>query len=306
MPIIARDRDYTQPQEQDAPEFEYPFEMNGDFSSFILRRRYKQTRAAFTANRPLPGTVADSEFAQAYLMATSGIAQTPTALVGFQRTFATIPADQITYGSRVITKPAVSTVGVAINLQSVTGSGTSSNLGANTEYNSHVWDTVNRRIYGPDANVSHAVSGGDLRVTWTAHGLAGTERISMGLVSSTRYLFSTGQYTIIDANTIDLLGFSFLAGSVNRAGKYLRDYTSGTDRVGIRLTQKFYLPGITAGISSPTSIPLPDVLLNDTSLLVALTTYLTGYQTYDATELIRWNDWPIYTQTLIEINMADL
>ena len=306
MPIIARDRDYTQPQEQDAPEFEYPFELNGDFSSFVLRRRYKQTRAAFTANRPLPGTVADSEFGQAYLMATTPQGTTPTALVAFQRTFATIPADQITYGSRVITKPAVSTVGIAINLQIVTGSGTSSNLGANYQYDSHIWDGVNRRTYGPMATVTDATSGGDCRVTWTGHGLAGTERLALGTNNSTHYLFASGQYTIVDSNRIDLTGWSSLTGSINRAGEYLRDYTSGTDRVGIRQTQKFYLPGITSGITSPTSIPLPDVLLNDASLLVALTTYLTGYQTYDATELIRWNDWPIYTQTLIEINMADL
>ena len=41
-------------------------------------------------------------------------------------------------------------------------------------------------------------------------------------------------------------------------------------------------------------------------LLASLLANTTGYQTYDASELTRWNEWPIYTQTYDEIDMSTL
>ncbi len=55
---------------------------------------------------------------------------------------------------------------------------------------------------------------------------------------------------------------------------------------------------------APAGAPLPALLLNDLEFLAAVVTTLTGFLPYDATELIRWNDWPIYTQTFQEIDMA--
>jgi hypothetical protein len=228
-------------------------------------------------------------------------------LATITRIYGNVPGDQVSYASRVITKPAISSLAGAddVNMQLVTGASTSTNLGANFLHLNHWWDIVNNRVYGPLAGVTSATSGSDRRVTWTSHGLAGTERIAYGSgPGGAFYLYAPGQYTVIDPNTIDLLGWPSLSNAY--AAKFLRDYTAGTDRVGLRQTQKFYLPSPASSITTPSSIPIPDTLLADPDLINSLLANLTGYQTYDASELTFWGDSPVYTQTLFDINMADL
>jgi hypothetical protein len=142
------------------------------------------------------------------------------------------------------------------------------------------------------------------RATITSHGFSASSDLLVFQTATHRLLDST-KWAEIDANTI---AFSSLGTSLSYTlfGDKLRDYTPGTDRVGVRQTQKFYLPGVTSGITTPSDIPLPALLLNDEELLAAIIQYQTGYQTYDASELVRWNGWPIYTQTLEEIDMATL
>lgn len=116
-------------------------------------------------------------------------------------------------------------------------------------------------------------------------------------------------WVVIDADTIALAGRGNLGVGGNQVtflGQYYRDYTPGTDRVGVRLTQKFYLPGVTPGIATFADIPVPDPLLNDAAFLQSVIDNPTGYQVYDSTDLASWMNGPIYTQTLREINMADV
>jgi hypothetical protein len=109
MPLVARELDYTTPREVDSPEYEFPFEKNGDFTSTIVRRRYKQTRAAFTAARPLPGGVlVDSEVPGAYYVGMDSASTTPTGLATYRRTYATVPATQTEPTSINLSKPALS------------------------------------------------------------------------------------------------------------------------------------------------------------------------------------------------------
>ena len=145
-------------------------------------------------------------------------------------------------------------------------------------------------------------------VQMLAHGLAGTERIAVRRSASTVwYLFATGQYAVLNANAISLTGWGgTLSNFATICGKYYRDYTAGTDRVGTKLIQNFYLPGVTVGITTPTDIPIPDPLLNDTKFLLAALANTSGYQIYDSTALGPWNKSPIYEQTAIYINMADV
>jgi hypothetical protein len=88
----------------------------------------------------------------------------------------------------------------------------------------------------------------------------------------------------------------------------LRTYTPGVDRVVARITDTFYLPGITPGITTPADIPTPDVAINDTQLLTLITNSATGFQTYDADPLARWPDplSPIYVQSITAINVDNL
>lgn len=310
MAIIARELDYTQPREVGTPEYEFPFEKNGDFTSTIIRRNYKQTRAAFLAARPVPGAVlTDPDISSAYYMGMDNASPTTTGLMGFRRTFATVPQDQITYGTRNITKPTAASAGgttgaIYIFYSSASGATV---LGLYTSYQGYIFTPTNK-IYGPLITSTSANSGGNTRITATAHGIAGTEALIVAGAggSTARYApVAAGAYTVVDANTIDITGYN-LGTNVTSFAKYLRDYTPGTDRVGLRRTQRFYLPGVTAGINTPADIPLPSLLINDTELLASVLANTTGYQTYDASELVRWEDRPIYTQTFDEIDMATL
>jgi hypothetical protein len=147
------------------------------------------------------------------------------------------------------------------------------------------------------------------RIALTAHGFTASDLLvtnTSGGVTTGYLLTNPANWSIIDANTI-VANLSSLTGTVsNTIGQWYRDYTPGTDRVGTRLSQRFYLPGITAGITTAADIPIPDLLLNDVNFLAAVLAYSSGHQSYDATELVRWNGWPIYTQTFQEINMADV
>lgn len=88
----------------------------------------------------------------------------------------------------------------------------------------------------------------------------------------------------------------------------LRTYTPGTDRLLAKITDSFYLPGITANITTPEDIPIPSLAINDTQLLALVVGSATGYQNYDAEALTGWptEDSPIYKQRLIQINVDGL
>ena len=90
--------------------------------------------------------------------------------------------------------------------------------------------------------------------------------------------------------------------------KLVRTYTPGTDRLLAKITDTFYLPGVTANITTPEDIPIPSLAINDTQLLALVVGSATGYQNYDAEALTGWptEDSPIYKQRLIQINVDGL
>lgn len=282
------------------PRISYPFKSNGDYTTIQIDRDWCQSEAFYQVGKL--GVDKDPKYNDAYL-----ILETEPQPVGqgdaikTARTFARVPADQVTYSSRVITKPAPASV-AAVNY--VLFEFPSTFLGYAQIYNGYFWG--NGEVFGPEMVSTSADSGANTRVNKSGHGIAGTERIAFYQASALQVFFlSSGNYTVVDANNIDILGVN-LGTAVTKLAEYRRDYTSGTDRVGLRRTQRFYLPGVTAGINGPTDIPLPTLLLNDAEFLSSVATNLTGYQTYDASELTRWMDSPIYTQTFDEIDMADV
>jgi hypothetical protein len=163
------------------------------------------------------------------------------------------------------------------------------------------------KIYGPYQISTSVNSGANTRVTANAHGLAGTEAILVSganNASSEYVILASADYTVVDANTIDILNVNWNA-NVVRVAKYKRDYTPGVDRVRTRITETCYLPGVTSGISTASDIPIPDVAMNDAQLVALLLANTTGYQTYDAQPLALWLG-QIYRQALVEIDMSNL
>lgn len=288
-------------------EHEFPLSRFGNYAVRIVRT-YKQTLAAllmdrFTGSFRL-GVTQDPEITDAYLDSESNPTKTTTGLRAFTRIFSNIPADVVSQGSRVITKPAFSSVGGTGDIFIYDGA-TLTTLGAAYIYSGYFWGA--NKIYGAAVAGTQAASGGNLRLSIASHGVAGTEDIVFQHnLGSIYYRFTSAQYTVVDPNTIDLIGKSAFGSASTTIRKYLRDYTPGTDRVGLRTTQKFYLPGVTSGITTAADIPIPSVLLNDSDFLASAFVNLSGWQTYDATELVRWQDGQIYTQSLLEINMGDI
>lgn len=88
----------------------------------------------------------------------------------------------------------------------------------------------------------------------------------------------------------------------------VRTYTPGTDRALTKLIDKFYLPGVTPGISSGADIPVPDVAINDTQLLNLIAGSATGFQNYDAEPVTAWptEPSPMFRQRFIQINVDNL
>jgi hypothetical protein len=139
------------------------------------------------------------------------------------------------------------------------------------------------------------------RATVTAHGFSTSLPLLASTTATNVLLEYSTQWLVIDANTIayrPLVDAAYL-------GQYLRAYTPGVDRVRTKITDTFYLPGISSGIATAASIPVPDTAANDALLLTLVASASTGYQTYDAQPLAIWSG-QIYHQSTIAIDLADL
>ena len=216
----------------------YPFLRNGDRSAIIVQRQFRVRESSY-----MPGQIGverDPRYPIAYLAAESDpVPAGVSDLIQVVRTFASVPADQVTYGSRVITKPdAASTGGVSVGqfygeMSPVAG------LGIAHTYASYLFAPTGK-VYGSLISCTSSNSGANTRLEFSsAHGIAGTETlVSRGASGSSNFgVLDPADYSVIDADTIDILGFNAGA-NATQVGKYLRDYTPGTDRVGIKITQK--------------------------------------------------------------------
>lgn len=216
------------------------------------------------------------------------------------REYANVPATVIVYGTLAITKPNPSALGTLID--NAVGGLTSGNYGPLYNYNNYWFLTTLTYVYGASVVTTSSNSGGNTRVEFSsAHTIAGTEEIM--ILQATNYTrVLPAEYSVVDADTIDILGVNY-GTQVTLVAKFLRSYTPGPDRVRIRKTKSFYLPGLTLGIASAQDIPVPNPLTNDIEFLTQVVTTLSGFVTYDANPLDFWKG-PIYQQELIAIDMA--
>lgn len=307
-PDTLIDGNWIQPDTTGAPRFVYPFRMNGDKVSCYFEQDYLQLMASRSLPfYPSPLSIPHPSLKDFYLIKETdpqfGIAN----LLSLTRTFSRIPTTQITFSSQAITKPSPGSFGIGSQIYNINTTGTYVSTGLLFFLYSGYY-FLNNQVYVIQVAATSANSGGNTRISATAHGITGSETIlfTNNLAGVGGYIVAPAYYTVVDANTIDLIGINIGVTSGGYISKYYRAYTPGTDRVGTRLSQTFYLPGVTTGITTPADIPIPDPLLNDLALVNSMLAHLTGYQTYDSTALVQWMGSPIYTQTAIEINMADL
>lgn len=289
---------------------EWPFTVNGDLSAQIRRRQYRIRESTYQP--PQLGITRDPDSALAYLVAES--APTPTGfldVLAAEHTFATLPAAQTWYDKPTITKPTAgsaggtetdSFIGRVIFYDSVDAS---LPIGYPIYYGGYLF--VNNEVFGPIKTSTSANSGADTRLSSTAHGVAGTERLTVFFTSGGLRTFDAGEYTVVDPDTLDLLGVNWGA-NVPRLARKHRDYSPGSFRVAARMTQAFYLAGVSPGIATDADIPTPTERLNDGAFIDAVIATLSGYVDYSATDLGRWpsEQSPIRTVTTTAIDFADL
>lgn len=174
--------------------------------------------------------------------------------------------------------------------------------------------TINSGSMTPAVNVGYSGTSNTEYVS-AIRSSPNANKASHGLSNSAsiRITSTTGGGTLTTINSIvDNNNFTFAWTATAIGGGYyrtfLRTYTPGTDRVLTKLTDKFYLPTVTPGITTAADIPVPDVAINDTQLLNLIAGSATGFQNYDAEPVTGWpsDQSPVYRQRLIQINLDNL
>lgn len=300
MPDTLIDGNFSGPVEVGEVRLEYPFRKNGDRTTAFFEQDYWQRLETYV---PVELGAPHPTLRDFYLIKESKPVQMIANAVRFTRTYSRIPTTQTVYSTVSFNKPSLVGVATVANANNVTGSGTYTSIGSFYPYISYCWDFTNNRVFGPLTVTTSATSGSDTNLTWTGHGIT-TQRFVVN-VSGTYYIFNSGQYSVTDANTLKLLGFTFGTAATS-AFKYLRDYTPGIDRVSCKSVSTFYLPGVTAGITTGADISIPNPLLNDAAFLAAVVANTSGWLNYDSDSLTQWMESPIYELLCTQLNMADL
>lgn len=105
MSTTAADNFSTLPTEVGRAQIEYPFKKNGDRTTRIVKRTYKQLAGNFT---PTALGSPDATFSDHYLIEETDPQPTQTGLEAFTRTYATIPTTQTVPSSVILSKPSLS------------------------------------------------------------------------------------------------------------------------------------------------------------------------------------------------------
>lgn len=153
--------------------------------------------------------------------------------------------------------------------------------------------SFNQIIYLPD------------HYTITSHGFNTALALSVrSLLNNVIYYFVSGNWGSIDANTVWISNLT----STNYGvlfGTFLRSYFPGqTFLVRTRVTETFYLPGVTTGITTPGDIASPIGLQNPDEFIDAILTG-SGFQLYQSEGPQPWMGTQIYVVKSVDINVSD-
>lgn len=264
-----------------------------------------------TAGRATAGTFTlsyggDTTAALAYNAAASTI---DAALNGL----AAVVSAGITFASRVGTNYIAATSGGMLQW-SVTG-------GTEAARQSKVTVNVGGLTISTSAHAATAVIGSSQQwislpthLAISGHGFDSSKSLALIWGSANTMIVASGDWGVIDANTIWVPNYSNNTLTASYAGIYsgtlvlpgASTYTAGIRFPRRRLTEKFYLPGVTAGISAVTDIPVPADLQNPNDFLTMLLSVPSGYEVYRVEGPSPWLDGPIYRVAIEELYFPDL
>lgn len=222
------------------------------------------------------------------------------------REYARVPKDVTVYSTIAITKPGPNTQAYTLTqgpAGTVIGNASLWNNASGTPTYFFLPLALNNK-FGAFIPCTSANSGSDTNLTvasTAAFNAANDLCINVGVLSSIEY-WPSGSWSITSGTIIKLTGAT-LGGNVSQVGQTVRSYVPGVSRLKTKRISSYYLPGVTAGITTAADISVPAVLLNDASFLSLVASTLSGYSTYDADPLAFWLG-QIYVQTVIQIDMA--
>ena len=173
--------------------------------------------------------------------------------------------------------------------------------------------TPDQNVYTPGPNNTYSQyypMRNNALVISTDHGRTNSSYVGIVDVYDLPLSSLTGNATVLNTNAFTVRNNTTTGSYYSLSGyRYVqRSYTPGTDRVLTKLTDKFYLPTVTPGITTAADIPVPDVAINDIQLLNLISGSATGFQNYDAEPVTGWpsDQSPVYRQRLIQINVDNL
>jgi hypothetical protein len=143
-------------------------------------------------------------------------------------------------------------------------------------------------------------------VTITAHGLDTSKSLAIVKFNGDQMIIApTAYWGSVDANTIWTSAFG-VSNPQAYVATFKQTYFPGRSvLVRTRLTEDFFLPGVSAGIATPSDITVTMGLQNPTDFINALLT-LTGWQTYETEGPAFWLNGPIYRRAYTAIKLEDL
>lgn len=140
--------------------------------------------------------------------------------------------------------------------------------------------------------------------TITGHGFSDALALAAVRDNNTIAVYSTDYWDDVDANTIWIPTSATIAGVY--FATYATSYAPGRSVVlRTRLTEDFYLPGVSTGITTPADISISQGLQNPTDFISAVMT-LSGWQTYETEGPAPWNNGSIYRRAYVAINLDDV
>lgn len=141
---------------------------------------------------------------------------------------------------------------------------------------------------------AHSGAAGGLLALWNGDKLVGTLKATAASGSSVTIPTDEAPW-----NTSGL-ALTHLAFATQAAGRYV----NGPANCTVKADTASYLPGVSAGITTPADIPLVAPKLDPVSWLTAIVA-ATAYVVCEGSQLERWLDGPIYRQTTLSVQMSD-
>jgi hypothetical protein len=289
---------------------EYPFRNNRDVTSYLFSVEMWQRDTYYVPQElatPHP-TLTDFYLIDETDPARFGFGD----LTKFRRTYSRIPAQQIEWSSMWVTIPKPST-GLGAKA-TIFGPPSSSNAYGGGLLASN-WFFGGDSYYTPLKAVTSASFGSNVTTFIVpSHGFDnGASLVAVLGNTNTAYIagvyLANGSWTHTNANAIAGPNGSNFGNVYQFIGQSNSGHAGGFQESGIfvrcRRVTDFYLPGVSAGISSPLDIVLPTDDGNSTSFIDKLLAG-TGDITIQVGELTRWRNSPIYSITKTVIAVADL